>query len=222
MVKKSPDRVPPLRLIRALPHLPSNRETSKSLSVRRLPQITSRTSIAGLSAVRSAVRGLLGNLKPTFPPGRDERFRNLIVEAVGGAEVLRTIQQEHATDVRAVVLEAFGKPTRVEFDLVVYDPDDRLHPLREPVLAADLLYRAIRAVWDNPEMAPVAVRGRVVAVRRNPTADGGTWNRAHSDQSPDESVLLDARDAGFVEPLARAEDLYEHFGAPMSDPTWHP
>lgn len=250
--RKTPRQVP-VRLIKAQPHLPAN-GVPGALSMRRLPEITSTVSLAGLEFARAAVRDLLGNLKPTHRPGRDQRFRDLLVRDLRGAQVVGLVGEDLELQVRARVLQSFGKPTLVSFDLVILDPQNRLQHAREvylartagrelefagleepelhladdgsvvvaggrvvtteeqsalAVLATDLLDRAARAMWDNPELAPVAVRGRMLV---GPT-------QAEDDE---ETLLLDLRDIGYPDEIARAEDLFERYGPPAFDRAWRP
>lgn len=250
--RKSRRRVP-VRLLKAQPHLPAG-GVPGALSMRRLPEITSSVSLAGLELARAAVRDLFGNLKPTHRPGRDQRFRDRLVRELHGAQVVGLVGEELELEVRARVLQSFGKPTLVNFDLVILDPQNRLQHAREvflahtagrelelagldapewhvaedgsivavdgrvisaeeqgaiAVLAADLLDRAARAMWDNPELAPVAVRGRMLASRTQTDPD-------------EETLLLDLRDIGYPDEIARVEDLFERYGAPAFDQAWRP
>lgn len=92
----------------------------------------------------------------------------------------------------------------------------------------DLLTRVVRAAWDNPEIAPVAVRGRILVCAGGATPakghhrGGGRPGARATVEGPPPEVLVDMRELGFVDETARPADLYEMFGAPASDPSWRP
>ena len=108
----------------------------------------------------------------------------------------------------------------------------------------DLLTRVVEAAWDNPEIAPVAVRGRVLLVPDDDGTKTGTGGavdpagakglggarpRGHGAEGsrrvvdgPGVRVLVDMEDLGFVDETARPSDLFDMFGAPASDPSWRP
>ncbi len=92
------------------------------------------------------------------------------------------------------------------------------------VLGSDLFDRVVSAVWNNPEMAPIGVRGRVIAVHGE--VDQDEANQAESlagtDLRPNEELLFDMRDLGYVDEIARVDDLYQRYGAPAFDPLWRP
>lgn len=144
-------------------------------------------------------------LRPATRSGRSERFRRLVVAAIG----------EDATrfgvDVRVQVREGFGKPTLASIDLLM---PDGARPLASEV--ATLLERATRAVWNNRELAPIAVRARALGAptpRTQSAADGRRSQRL---------VLADMTAIGFEDETARPADLYAHFGSPAFDPKWRP
>lgn len=234
--KKKPDRGSARNPIGRL--LPINKGPGgdDQAEVRKLPQITGVAMIAALSLARDALGNVLGNLKPSRVPGRQERFRALLLRDLAASPV---IGDNRSVDVRVDVNEAFGKPTLVSVDLLVMDPERRLEGFREkhlrnrqagdlqheePLvgLVTDLLERAVAIVWDNPEMAPVAVRARVVAVHATTRAGQMIHSRRAIALQKDESLLLDMTDAGYVDEIGRVEDLYAKYGAPASDPHWHP
>lgn len=72
-------------------------------------------------------------------------------------------------------------------------------------LMGDYLERLVEAAWDNPEIAPVAVRAR------------GIWRTKDGD-----TVVVDMRDLGYPDETARPTDLFDRYGPPASDPRWHP
>lgn len=180
-----------------------------------LPQISNPVliGVAGLGAlgISAAVR----TLRPKRRAGRTERFRALIQRQIsadeGGAGAAIV-----PAGLEVGVHEAFGKPALVSVDVVLAagalgewsDSSEQLPAEGDHVpraLLSDLLDRVARAAWDNPEIAPVAVRGRVVL------ADGTTPR-----------VLADMQTLGFDDETARPADLFERYGAPASDPVWRP
>ena len=54
--------------------------------------------------------------------------------------------------------EGFGKPALVAFDVCLPKGGGV-----SPAILSELLDVATKAVWDNPELAPVAIRGRIIA-----------------------------------------------------------
>lgn len=114
----------------------------------------------------------------------------------------------------------------------------------------DLLTRVVEAAWDNPEIAPVAVRGRVLLVPDEgetrtvgassvgstggfgvsaPRSAGGVLHRGRGvdgsryvGEPAGARILVDMEDLGFVDETARPADLFDKFGAPSSDPSWRP
>lgn len=169
------------------PHMPT----------RRLPQIDNPVliGVAGLGAVGAGLA--LRTLRPGHRVGRSERIRVRVVGAVQrGAEVHGPGSEPSSVDVQ--VHEAFGKPPLVSIDV-------HMETKVEAATAEDLLDRAVRAAWDNPELAPVAVRARLLL--------GG----------PESSeVLTDMTSLGCEDETARPADLFTRYGAPASDPTWRP
>lgn len=268
----------PLRLAKAADHLPRAHSNAYALGAKVLPRRTSRLAKAALGVARDAAVTLFGNLRPTFPPGRDERFESRIRRVVQQSPLPSLVGSELNLDARVRVLQAFGKPTLVNIDLVVIDPRSRLADAREryltalqsgvggesPVdgrlvtgdeitglalLATDLLDRVTSVAWDNPEVAPVAVRARMLAA---PTVDAAELSRLQGTtesasmqvdpgqglvESPAEAgvavwglaedlagadLLLDLRDLGFEDKIARSEELFARYGPPASDPDWRP
>lgn len=88
----------------------------------------------------------------------------------------------------------------------------------------DLFARLVERLWDNPVVAPVAIRGRVVAEMREPGSTGqpGKDERVNQADTPATRTLLDMRDLGYQDEIGRPEDLYANYGAPAADPRWRP
>lgn len=110
---------------------------------------------------------------------------------------------------------------------------DRARDLVPRATLVDLLTRIVEAAWDNPEIAPVAVRGRVLLVPESGAGRGRTAMRAeagttgaHADGEAIDArtplVIVGMEDLGFVDETARPSDLFDKFGAPDSDPSWRP
>ena len=129
---------------------------------KRLPQIDNPVliGVAGLGALGAGLA--LRSLRPTHRAGRSERVRILVSEAVHQGMDVHGMDAEPAP-VDVQVHEAFGKPPLVSIDV-------RLERSVDEGVAQDLLDRVARAAWDNPELAPVAVRARVLSVGRGGAA----------------------------------------------------
>ena len=166
-----------------------------------------------LNAARLAVRQFLRDVKPTPKPGRSERIRRQVTDQALSAPLVRLVPEGAQTKVSLRLEEAFGKPLLVSIDLT-FDlgdrpipelPEDELRVLR--CLLSDWLDRAVQSAWDNEEVAPVAVRPRVIVLHG---------------PNQETTVLADGESLGFEDEIARVEDLYQRFGSPAADPTWHP
>lgn len=196
---------PPSRgfnLLRHLPRLwnpgstPVNKAGLNGLD-RRLPQIDNPV-VLGAAAVGAVGVGIaLSHLRTSGRGGRSQRFTQWVSQAVGKA--LRDTPEEenvvHRVEVN--VHEGFGKIPLVDVEVFVDETSINWTTL----LAVDLLEQIARVVWDNPEIAPVAVRGRLLS--------------AH-----DGHEITNMSALGCDSEVARPTDLYERFGAPASDPRW--
>ncbi|MFC7581372.1 pyridine nucleotide-disulfide oxidoreductase [Schaalia naturae] len=224
--------------------MPVNKGAAGAPVGRRLPQIDNPVIVGavglGLLGAGAAVR----TLRPRGRRGREERFRQRIAEALargrgvpegggdaGGPGAELGLSPE---DLEVRVEESFGKPTLVSVDVRV--DRERLARAADGSAATpadaillDLLDRIARAAWDNPEVAPVAVRGRItlnVAGEGEgdavvaPGADGPSAPGAPAGGGP--RVLADMTALGFPDEIARPGDLYDRYGAPASDPAWRP
>ncbi len=191
----------------------------------KLPHINSRAAMTALAAVRIAVRNVLGNIKPTPVPGRNERFRQLLTMKLQQSPLYQEINERWKPEIRVDVNQAFGKPTLVSLDLLFLDPEKRLRHTKDEnrkslAVIEDQLLELVEEAWDNPEIAPIAVRARAVAEYQR-TSDL-PHSRGAIDALENESLILDLADMGFTDEIARAEDLYARFGSPAADPHWHP
>ena len=207
------------RLRRAVP---VNKGSRRGATGRQLPQITGVFTLAALRSLRRVVKRALAGLRPTPPVGRDERFRTLVLEQINSSPLVDVRGPGREVDAEVEVLQTFGKPTIVSFDVVVVDesgaPEDadgRDGIFASPgqrALAVDLFDRVVQAIWNNPEMAPVGIRGRVFVTR-----PGEAENAA-----PEKSLVFDMTELGFQDEIARPQTLFGRYGAPTSDPEWRP
>lgn len=131
------------------------------------------------------------------------------LSASGGAGVgggKRKGARGGAARVLVEVGEGFGRPSLVSADIIVADGQGGDGG------AVPMLDRVTRALWDNPEMAPVNVRARVLQ------STGGELE-APGAQS---ECLADMTTIGFADEIARPDELFARYGAPASDPAWRP
>lgn len=140
---------------------------------KRLPQIDNPVliGVAGLGALGAGLA--LRSLRPTHRVGRSERIRMLVSDAVQRGVAVHGPETEPAS-VDVQVHEAFGKPPLVSIDV-------RMERTLDQEAAQDLLDRAARAAWDNPELAPVAVRARVLLVGQGGSAGPDRENAVPGD-----------------------------------------
>ena len=108
-----------------------------------------------------------------------------------------------AARVLVEVGEGFGRPSLVSADIIVADGDSGAVPM---------LDRVTRALWDNPEMAPVNVRARVLQSTGGELEEPGAQSEC----------LADMTTIGFADEIARPDELFARYGAPASDPAWRP
>lgn len=164
---------------------------------RRLPQIDNPLLIAAAGVGAMGVGAALRRLRPGGRGGRPERFaqgvyKSLAAVSLGDAELDAIVR-----DMKVDVLEGFGKLPLVSVDLYVDDDS----ALWTSLLGQDMLEVVSEHVWNNPEIAPVAVRGRLLSA-----VDG--------------HQIADMEALGFDGEIARPADLFERFGPPASDPKW--
>lgn len=235
----------------------------------QLPQITRRGEIAALSLVRSTVKGLFGNLKPTTEPTASDRLRALVMDVVKDSPVLTSIDEQTPVEVRLHLQEGFGKPLLVDVDLLLFIDQAAFDALLEAQrnvqketaeqdtlasekvawdsgpstgrpavvgLLMDLFERVVIALWDNDQIAPVSIRGRMLALHGNPgdqdflvPADHEWFEgltgltESGTQVVPDgQALIFDMTDLGYEDEIARVLDLYERYGSPAFDPSWRP
>lgn len=216
-----------------LPHFPINKgpRGGNELS---LPQINNPRIIAALKRGEKLVKKLARNMRPTARPGREERFRIRITRALRSSDLINEIQRLDPLGVRVNVHESFGKPTLVSVDVVASRHQQQVIAKHLGITSdelpehlaflKDVLERVVEEVWDNPEIAPVAVRGRIVVMDKESGAKPKTSGHLRSSKrdAAQETVLLDMTSLGYEDEIARPADLYDRYNAPASDPAWRP
>lgn len=197
-----------------------SRFSNDGQQIRWRPELTNRAVVRALGALQRIAANLTQNLRIEPPPGREERFVLRLRRALASSPLMAEAERVGGPGIVIQVRESFGKPTLVSVDLALSVGQMKLieqhllDPIREEaqrrtyeLFLSDLLERVVQELWDNPEIAPVGVRGRFVV-----TDDDGKIER----------VLLDMRDLGYIDETARPGDLYARLGAPASDPLWRP
>lgn len=198
---------------------------------RRLPQLAGPLVIGalGVGAVGAGIAWRA--LASTRGGGRAQRFEDIVWSAIdeagagprtakgprpgsaplsvsgagpGGGK--RKGARGGAARVLVEVGEGFGRPSLVSADIIVADGgggDGGSVPM---------LDRVTRALWDNPEMAPVNVRARVLQSTGGELEEPGAQSEC----------LADMTTIGFADEIARPDELFARYGAPASDPAWRP
>ena len=200
-------------------------------AARRLPQLAGPLVIGalGVGAVGAGIAWRA--LATTRGGGRAQRFEDIVWSAIdeagagprtakgprpgsaplpasgagpGGGK--RKGARGGAARVLVEVGEGFGRPSLVSADIIVADGgggDGGSVPM---------LDRVTRALWDNPEMAPVNVRARVLQSTGGELEEPGAQSEC----------LADMTTIGFADEIARPDELFARYGAPASDPAWRP
>lgn len=181
---------------------------SAGRAARRMPQIANPLLIGaiGVGAIGAGIA--MRAMRPQRRQGRSERFRDLLLESLE-ASGLSGIE-----GCAVEVGEGFGKPSLVSFDVVAAPPSSFDDAVR-------ILETATRAAWDNPELAPIVIRGRVLRADASAGSDEGDAGKNAPDL-PSRRLFADMTALGFADEIARPDELYASFGAPASDPTWRP
>ncbi len=209
----------PLREVRRWMRVstPVNKAASAGLRG-RLPQIAGPLVIGALGVGALGAGIAWRALSSTRGTGRTQRFVDLATAALESDFPLRSdegVAGEGAARaprrvVHVEVGEGFGRPSLVSIDVVVASSD----ALSEREAATRALDGITRATWNNPEMAPVSVRARVLVAHDD--ADDLEAPGAQTDTVVDMSAL------GFADEIARPDELYDRYGAPECDPAWRP
>ena len=211
----------PLREVRRWMRVstPVNKAASSGLRG-RLPQIAGPLMIGALGVGALGAGIAWRALSSTRGTGRTQRFVDLATAALdsrfperatdeAGAGVNDASSGQHRV-VNVEVGEGFGRPSLVSIDVVVASSDF----LSEHEAATRALDAITRATWNNPEMAPVSVRARVLVAHDE--AGDLEAPGAQTDTVVDMSAL------GFADEIARPDELYDRYGAPECDPAWRP
>ena len=209
----------PLREVRRWMRVstPVNKAASSGLRG-RLPQIAGPLMIGALGVGALGAGIAWRALSSTRGTGRTQRFVDLATAALDSGFPLR-VDEAGAGEgaaraprrvVHVEVGEGFGRPSLVSIDVVVASSD----ALSERETATRALDAITRATWNNPEMAPVSVRARVL-VAHDEVGDLEAPG-AQTDTVVDMSAL------GFADEIARPDELYDRYGAPECDPAWRP
>ena len=209
----------PLREVRRWMRVstPVNKAASSGLRG-RLPQLAGPLMIGALGVGALGAGIAWRALSSTRGTGRTQRFVDLATAALESDFPLRSdegvVGEGPARSPRRVVHvevgEGFGRPSLVSIDVVVA-PSDALSEREAATRALDAI---TRATWNNPEMAPVSVRARVLVAHDD--ADDLEAPGAQTDTVVDMSAL------GFADEIARPDELYDRYGAPECDPAWRP
>lgn len=191
----------------------------------QLPQIAGPLVIGALGVGAIGAGIAWRALASTRGTGRTQRFVELVSSALeaafpetfideAGADFGEQVAGERTAGERRVVNvevgEGFGRPSLVSIDVVVASSD----ALSEREAATCALDAITRATWNNPEMAPVSVRARVLVAHDE--AGDLEAPGAQTDTVVDMSAL------GFADEIARPDELYDRYGAPECDPAWRP
>ena len=209
----------PLREVRRWMRVstPVNKAASSGLRG-RLPQIAGPLMIGALGVGALGAGIAWRALSSTRGTGRTQRFVDLATAALDSGFPLR-VDEAGAGEgaaraprrvVHVEVGEGFGRPSLVSIDVVVVSSD----VLSEREVATRALDAITRATWNNPEMAPVSVRARVLLAHDE--AGDLEAPGAQTDTVVDMSAL------GFADEIARPDELYDRYGAPECDPAWRP
>ena len=209
----------PLREVRRWMRVstPVNKATSAGLRG-RLPQIAGPLVIGALGVGALGAGIAWRALSSTRGTGRTQRFVDLATAALDSGFPLR-VDEAGAGEgadraprrvVHVEVGEGFGRPSLVSIDVVVASSDE----LSEREAATRALDAITRATWNNPEMAPVSVRARVL----------GAHDEAGDLEAPgaQTDTVVDMSALGFADEIARPDELYDRYGAPDCDPAWRP
>ena len=209
----------PLREVRRWMRVstPVNKATSAGLRG-RLPQIAGPLMIGALGVGALGAGIAWRALSSTRGTGRTQRFVDLATAALESDFPLRSDEgvagEGEARAPRRVVHvevgEGFGRPSLVSIDVVVASSDE----LSEREVATRALDAITRATWNNPEMAPVSVRARVLVAH-----DAAGDLEAPGAQT---NTVVDMNALGFADEIARPDELYDRYGAPEHDPAWRP
>ena len=195
----------------------------------QLPQIAGPLVIGALGVGAIGAGIAWRALASTRGTGRTQCFAELASSALEAAFPETFIDEagvgpgERGSSERRVVNvevgEGFGRPSLVSIDVVAPASDE----LTNIEIAAQALDAVTAAAWNNPEMAPLSVRARILLARDGVHADDdrrdGEYVGAPGAQT---EVVVDMTALGFEDEIARPDELYARYGAPDCDPAWRP
>ena len=216
----------PLREVRRWMRVstPVNKAASSGLRG-RLPQIAGPLMIGALGVGALGAGIAWRALSSTRGTGRTQRFVDLATAALDSGFPVRAHDAD-AGEARAPrrvvhveVGEGFGRPSLVSIDVVAPASDE----LTNIEIAAQALDAVTAAAWNNPEMAPVSVRARILLARDGVQADDERSDGKHvGAPGAQTEVVVDMTALGFEDEIARPDELYARYGAPDCDPAWRP
>ena len=218
----------PLREVRRWMRVstPVNKAASSGLRG-RLPQIAGPLMIGALGVGALGAGIAWRALSSTRGTGRTQRFVDLATAALESDFPLR-VDEAGAGEgaaraprrvVHVEVGEGFGRPSLVSIDVVAPASDE----LTNAEIAAQALDAVTAAAWNNPEMAPVSVRARILLARDGVQADDERSDGKHvGAPGAQTEVVVDMTALGFEDEIARPDELYARYGAPDCDPAWRP
>lgn len=185
-----------------------------------VPRLRQPSTISVGTRVGSRLKSVMEKFRPKPISGRNDRFAQLVFDAVESSVIAREAQRVGGLGVTVEARSGFGKPLLVSFDLQVTAEQRRQMEERliqdisyekqirtYGIFIRDMLDRAAQALWDNPEIAPIGLRGRALVVDEETGQTTREW---------------DLRDVGFEDEIARPADAYRRYGSPRSDPAWRP
>ena len=200
----------------------------------QLPQIAGPLVIGALGVGAIGAGIAWRALASTRGTGRTQRFVELVSSALeaafpetfideAGADFGEQVAGERTAGERRVVNvevgEGFGRPSLVSIDVVAPASDE----LTNIEIAAQALDAVTAAAWNNPEMAPVSVRARILLARDGVHADDDHSDGKHvGAPGAQTEVVVDMTALGFEDEIARPDELYARYGAPECDPAWRP
>lgn len=200
----------------------------------QLPQIAGPLVIGALGVGAIGAGIAWRALASTRGTGRTQRFVELVSSALeaafpetfideAGADFGEQVAGERTASERRVVNvevgEGFGRPSLVSIDVVAPASDE----LTNIEIAAQALDAVTAAAWNNPEMAPVSVRARILLARDGVHADDERSDGKHvGAPGAQTEVVVDMTALGFEDEIARPDELYARYGAPDCDPAWRP
>ncbi len=214
---------------------PDTKILPEKLSQARLPQIRSPRILRALNMSEKIYHTLTKNLHRHLPASLDQELRHLVLEDLQHTH--RALEGVRVIDLQLKLRLAFGKPTLISADLLVevrpadirqigQIPADRQQTQTpQQFFLVDLFSQLVEKLWDNPLLAPVAIRARLMQATGSteiPSIDSNPRSTENHQHFAEPTILADMRVLGYPDEIARPEDLYANFGSPAADPKWRP